>query len=166
MKHAVCAKGERVASAPNVMADRTCAPCLAMHFSNATNAASCERCPDGKFQDKPGHPFCETCSEGFVCRASEVTGLVELQQCPPGMQCNGVSVVPCVNQISNPATGQCVSCKDGEFADLEDNLCVPCPPGFRCSGFPEIWDGTQPGTQGRRGTRGRRAVLRGRFSRG
>ena len=28
----------------------------------------------------------EACSEGFVCRANEKTGLVELQQCPPGMR--------------------------------------------------------------------------------
>jgi hypothetical protein len=44
------------------------------------------------------------------------------------------SVEPCVNQINNPITGQCTICKDGEFADLANNVCQPCPPGHRCSG--------------------------------
>ena len=128
-----CAPGTFEANATDISSAR-CHPCPAKHFSNVSNAVACERCPSGKFQDAEGRPFCEACSEGFVCRANEKTGLVELEQCPPGMRCSGKSVERCVNQISNPTTGQCVSCKDGEFADLEHNVCSPCPPGHRCSG--------------------------------
>ena len=85
-------------------------------------------CPSGKFQGDEGQPFCETCSEGFTCAASTTTGVVELQQCPPGMQCSGTTMERCIDQISNPATGQCTSCEDGEFADpWSSNTCRPCP---------------------------------------
>jgi hypothetical protein len=127
LPYAVCAKGERVASAPNATADRTCAPCLAMHFSATSNAAVCERCPGGKFQDAQGQPFCETCSEGSVCRADKNTGIVEKQECPAGFSCSGTRVERCVNQISKPTTGKCASCEDKEFANTITNMCAKCP---------------------------------------
>ena len=98
-----------------------------MHFSNTTNAVQCERCPGGKFQDATGLPFCETCSEGSVCRADATTGIVEKQVCPAGMTCSGASVVPCSNQISNPETGKCVSCDDKQYANTRTNNCTACP---------------------------------------
>ena len=110
------------------MSNERCQPCPAMHLSNSSNAERCMPCPSGKFQGDEGQPFCETCSEGFTCAASTTTGVVKLQQCPPGMQCSGTTMERCIDQISNPATGQCTSCEDGEFADpWSSNTCRPCP---------------------------------------
>ena len=138
-----CIPGEYVAQPLKLDASR-CGKCLVMHYSNVTNAAQCERCPGGKYQDVPGQPFCETCSEGFTCAANTTTGVVELQQCPQGMQCSGASMELCVNQISNPATGKCISCEDKHFANTDTNNCTECPrlfegssalvPGVECSG--------------------------------
>ena len=43
------------------------------------------------------------------------------------MQCSGTSVVPCVNQISNPETGKCISCDDKQYANTHINKCTACP---------------------------------------
>ena len=127
LPHIICARGERVTSAPSATADRACARCPVKHYGNATNAAGCERCPSGKYQNEEGQPFCETYSEGFAYRVDNKTNLVEKQQCPPGYRCNGASQERCENKKSNPATGKCVSCEDKEFANTHTNRCIGCP---------------------------------------
>ena len=126
-QHAMCAKGERVTRQPTATTDRGCAPCGAGYFSDATNAAKCRSCPGGKFQNTNGQPFCETYTEGFAYKTNALTGAVEQKKCPQGMQCSGESVIPCVNKISDPATGKCISCKDKHFANNQTNECMECP---------------------------------------
>ena len=43
------------------------------------------------------------------------------------LSCSGATMTRCINKISNPITGKCISCKDGEFADLDENRCQRCP---------------------------------------
>jgi hypothetical protein len=101
--------------------------CHTGHFSNETNAASCGRCPRGKYQNAAGQPFCETYTEGFAYSTNNRTGLVEQRQCPAGKSCSGERIETCVNQISNTATGKCISCEDKFFANADTNECVACP---------------------------------------
>ena len=103
-----------------------CVPCPEMQFSSSSNAERCERCPSGKFQDTEGQPFCEACNEGFTCAAND-EGIVELLSCPEGMSCTATGTERCMNQISNPSTGKCISCEDKHFAHTGDNTCVQCP---------------------------------------
>ena len=104
-----------------------CELCAAGRYQSSGGKTGCAACPGGKFQNATGQPFCDTCSEGFVCSVNNSTGLVEKQQCPPGKSCSGTRVEPCVNQISNQATGKCISCEDRHYANTQTNACTECP---------------------------------------
>jgi len=90
-----------------------------MHFSAATNAANCTHCPSGKFQLKPGQPFCDVCQPNSqfsataghcVCNAkhfrcpADATGEAQ----PGGQDCGDAHLVGAAERNKN--AGACIAC--------------------------------------------------------
>jgi hypothetical protein len=124
LPHTVCAKGEHVVSMPSATTDRTCQACRAMHFSDESNAVTCERCPAGKFQDAVGQPYCEAkqpCAPGtFEANALDQSS-GRCQPCPAMHFSNASNAVSCER------------CPAGKFQKLQGQpYCEakqPCAPG-------------------------------------
>ena len=90
-----------------------------MHFSATTNAANCTHCPSGKFQLKPGQPFCDVCQPNSqfsataghcVCTAkhfrcpADATGEAQ----PGGQDCGDAHLVDAAERNKN--AGACIAC--------------------------------------------------------
>jgi len=125
LPRSTCAAGERVLSAPNATADRSCQPCAAGAFSASKNAGSCEVCPGGAFQPEAGQA---SCTKHAVCTAGERVA----QQ--PNATADRVCE-PCgamhFSRAANAAS--CEVCPGGKFqAEPGQPFCEakqPCPPG-------------------------------------
>ena len=121
---------------------------------------SCEKCPEGQFQDKFEQSACKTCPTGYasgICHECTATQRDRLQnihriefercyKCPVGTHgihknLTSVSWHPEVgiytsmlrnpNFIEQNLGGFCMACAPGKYQDkVARNLCLQCPSGF------------------------------------
>jgi hypothetical protein len=142
-KATVCIPGEFVIVEPSAVSDRMCATCGAGNFSE-TNAASCKRCPAGKFQDLPGRSYCEIkqlCVPGAfeanatdqstkrcelcpVMHFSDTVNAARCERCPPGKF---------QDETGQPYCEAKQPCVPGKFeanaTDTSSTRCESCAPG-------------------------------------
>ena len=144
LPHAMCAKGEHESSAPSATSNRGCSPCEAGTFSTATNAASCEACPSGKYQDLIGQPFCEAkqpCAPGtFDANTTDVSS-ARCKPCPAGFWCQDGKQQQCgsANLFCPPQSKTPTAVAIGHYSvptnssKVKRTGQVPCEPGYTCA---------------------------------
>jgi hypothetical protein len=142
-KAARCIPGERERFAPNATSNRVCEPCRAMQYSGVANAARCEPCPAGKFQDRGGQPYCEAkqpCKPGtFDANATDASN-ARCKPCPAGFwcqdgtqfRCNSASLF-CPAQSSTPTAVAIGHYSVNGSDEFHREAQVPCEPGFSCA---------------------------------
>ena len=114
-----------------------------MHYSNASNAVACERCPVGKFQELQGQPYCEAeqpCAPGtFDANATDASN-ARCKPCRAGFwcqdgtqyRCDSASLF-CPAQSSTPTAVAIGHYSVNGSDEFHREAQVPCEPGFSCA---------------------------------
>jgi hypothetical protein len=142
-KATVCIPGEYEVAAPSATSDRVCTTCAAGHFSEA-NTVGCQRCPEGKYQDRGGQPFCEVtqpCAPGtFVANTTDQSN-ARCQPCPTMHFSGAINAASCTlcpagkfqNTVGQPFCETKQPCAPGTFeanaSDPTPARCAPCAAG-------------------------------------
>ncbi|BFU21163.1 GCC2 and GCC3 domain containing protein [Entamoeba histolytica HM-1:IMSS-B] len=104
-----------------------CSKCPVGSASAVRNAAQCQLCDKGHYQDKEGEYVCKRCSEGTY---SDVIGATSCKVCPDGFfpYPDRSRCFTCQAGMELAASG-CKDCQPGYYKNTTGKSCLPCPKG-------------------------------------